>query len=41
MDYPYPNGYCKGFITYDYVHEILERFEHYKNITRENELVVE
>ncbi len=35
------HGYCKGFITYAYVHEILERFEHYKNITRENELAIE
>jgi membrane-bound lytic murein transglycosylase F len=32
------NGYCKGYITYAYVHEILERFEHYKNITTKNEL---
>jgi len=32
------NGYCKGYITYDYVYEILERYEHYKNITHENEL---
>lgn len=34
------NGYCKGFITYAYVYEILERYEHYKNITRETELVI-
>jgi membrane-bound lytic murein transglycosylase F len=32
------NGYCKGFITYAYVYEILERYAHYKNITRENKL---
>ena len=32
------NGYCKGFITYAYVYEILERYEHYKNITRETAL---
>ena len=29
------HGYCKGYITYDYVYEILERAEHYKNITQE------
>ncbi len=32
------HGYCKGYITYDYVIEILERYEHYKNITAENEI---
>ena len=32
------NGYCKGFITYNYVIEITERYEHYKNITTENQL---
>ncbi len=35
------HGYCKGYITYAYVYEILERTEHYKNITAENELAVE
>jgi membrane-bound lytic murein transglycosylase F len=35
------NGYCKGFITYAYVQEILERCEHYKNITREEKLASE
>ena len=35
------NGYCKGFITYAYVYEILERYEHYKNITLENTLEIE
>ncbi len=28
------HGYCKGFITYDYVNEIINRYEHYKNITQ-------
>lgn len=28
------HGYCKGFITYDYVNEIISRYEHYKNITQ-------
>ena len=32
------HGYCKGYVTYDYVHEIMERKEHYKNIITENEL---
>lgn len=27
------HGYCKGFIAYDYVKEIMERYHHYKNIT--------
>jgi membrane-bound lytic murein transglycosylase F len=34
------NGYCKGFITFAYVSEIIERFEHYKNITREKTFVI-
>ena len=25
-------GYCRGTETYRYVHEVLERYEHYKNI---------
>jgi len=28
------HGYCKGFITYDYVNEIITRYEHYKNMTQ-------
>jgi membrane-bound lytic murein transglycosylase F len=32
------NGYCKGYIVYNYVNEILIRFEHYKNMTQESEL---
>jgi len=27
------HGYCKGFITYDYVYEIIARYEHYKNMS--------
>lgn len=26
------HGYCKGYITYNYVNEIMERYEHYKNM---------
>ncbi len=26
------HGYCKGFIAYDYVEEILDRYHHYKNM---------
>ena len=29
------HGYCKGFIAYDYVIEIMDRYHHYKNITEE------
>jgi len=32
------HGYCKGYITYDYVNEILDRYDHYKNIVKENEV---
>lgn len=32
------HGYCKGKITFNYVNEIMERYEHYKNVTLENEL---
>ena len=32
------NGYCKGYITYNYVNEIIIRYEHYKNMMQENEL---
>lgn len=31
-------GYCKGFIVYDYVNEIIERYTHYKNMIIESEL---
>jgi membrane-bound lytic murein transglycosylase F len=31
------HGYCKGYITFKYVNEIMERYEHYKNMMRENE----
>ncbi|MEJ6736886.1 MAG: transporter substrate-binding domain-containing protein [Flavobacteriales bacterium] len=27
------HGYCKGFITYAYVNEIIARYEHYKNMS--------
>ena len=30
------HGYCKGYITYDYVNEILERAKHYKNINQKH-----
>lgn len=26
------HGYCKGYIAYDYVNEIMERYKHYKSI---------
>jgi len=29
------HGYCKGYIVYDYVNEILERYHHYKTIMKE------
>lgn len=29
------SGYCKGFITYDYANEIMERYHHYKNMTEQ------
>ena len=32
------NGYCKGYIAYNYVNEILIRYEHYKNMMRESDL---
>jgi membrane-bound lytic murein transglycosylase F len=32
------HGYCKGYIAYDYVNEILERYHHYKTIMDEKEL---
>jgi peptidoglycan lytic transglycosylase F len=32
------NGYCKGYIVYNYVNEILMRYEHYKNMMQENNL---
>jgi len=32
------NGYCKGYITYDYVNEIIIRYEHYKNMMKNNDL---
>jgi len=31
------HGYCKGFITYAYVNEIISRYEHYKQVVKENE----
>ncbi|MCO6501272.1 MAG: transporter substrate-binding domain-containing protein [Vicingus serpentipes] len=27
------HGYCKGYIVYDYVNEIMERYRHYKSAT--------
>jgi membrane-bound lytic murein transglycosylase F len=32
------HGYCKGYIVYDYVNEIMERYQHYLQITKEQEL---
>jgi membrane-bound lytic murein transglycosylase F len=32
------HGYCKGYIVYDYVNEIMERYQHYKTIMKEKEL---
>jgi membrane-bound lytic murein transglycosylase F len=32
------HGYCKGYIAYDYVIEIMERYRHYKNMMTENEM---
>ena len=29
-------GYCRGSETYNYVYQILDRYEHYKNIIPEN-----
>ena len=29
------HGYCKGYIVYDYVNEIMERHKHYKSIEKE------
>jgi len=26
------SGYCKGFVAYEYVNEIMERYHHYKNM---------
>jgi membrane-bound lytic murein transglycosylase F len=26
------HGYCRGTETYRYVHEVLERYEHYRNL---------
>ncbi len=34
------HGYCKGYIVYDYVNEIIERYQHYKNMIAESQLVV-
>lgn len=34
------HGYCKGYIVYDYVNEIIERYQHYKNMMAENEIIV-
>lgn len=31
------HGYCKGFITYAYVNEIISRYEHYKQVVKQNE----
>lgn len=28
------NGYCRGRETYDYVNEVMERYEHYKNVIK-------
>jgi membrane-bound lytic murein transglycosylase F len=31
------HGYCKGFITYNYVNEIITRYEHYKHMSHKQE----
>lgn len=31
------HGYCKGYITYDYVNEIIARYEHYKHMSHKQE----
>ena len=28
------SGYCRGRETYDYVNEVMERYEHYKNVIK-------
>lgn len=33
------HGYCKGYIVYDYVNDIIERYQHYKNMMTENDIV--
>jgi membrane-bound lytic murein transglycosylase F len=33
------HGYCKGYIVYAYVNEIMERYKHYKKIEQEEGLV--
>lgn len=35
------HGYCKGFIAYDYVNEIMERYHHYKNMSNKEEVTSE
>ena len=35
------HGYCKGFITYAYVNEIIARYEHYKNMSIKQESLKE
>ncbi len=32
------HGYCKGYIAFKYVNEIMNRYEHYKNMMQENSL---
>lgn len=32
------HGYCKGYIVYDYVNEIMERYQHYLQIEKEQGL---
>ena len=32
------HGYCKGYIVYDYVNEIMERYQHYQQTTEEQSL---
>ena len=32
------HGYCKGYIVYDYVNEIMERYQHYLQIENEQSL---
>lgn len=34
------HGYCKGYIVYDYVNEIVERYQHYQQITQEQKLAM-
>jgi len=32
------HGYCKGYVSYKYVKEIMERYEHYKNVVTQQQV---